>query len=95
MIRGKIPTFFKYMISYLAIVSFLILGFYYIASNWFEELYLQQRTERVETHADSVATQLADSLLYLMTVDTAITNNSEIRDIRYQKPEAPLRRKAV
>jgi len=76
-------TSVKYFVSYLIIISVLIVGFFFIIKDQFTKSFLDHRMEQVQTQLSHIAETLQDNLNYLSRVDTALTDDMELLENRY------------
>lgn len=81
--KRTIPTYIKYVSSYVIILAILILGFYFIIRTQLTEKIFNQRISSVEIQLDNFSKQLNDDLIFLSQLDSALQNNEELRMHRY------------
>lgn len=80
----QIPTYMKYILSYVLIVTVLILGFYLILRKQLMEEYFIQRTDSAEMQLESIAEQLNNDLVFLSQVDYELKRNNTLLKRRYK-----------
>jgi len=76
-------TSVKYFISYLLIISALIIGFFFIIKDQFTKSYLDHRKEQVSNQLSHFAETLQADLNYLSQVDMALAEDMELLESRY------------
>lgn len=76
-------TSVKYFVSYLIIITVLIIGFSFIFRNQFTKSFLEHRTEQVQSQLSHIAETLQDNLNYLSQVDAALAADMELLENRY------------
>ena len=76
-------TSVKYFISYLIIISVLIVGFFFIIKDQFTKSFLDHRMEQAQTQLSHIVETLQDNLNYLSKVDSTLANDMELLENRY------------
>ena len=76
-------TSVKYFISYLIIISVLIVGFFFIIKDQFTKSFLDHRMEQMQNQLSHIAETLQDNLNYLSRVDSALAADMELLENRY------------
>ena len=76
-------TSVKYFVSYLIIISVLIIGFFFIIKDQFTKSFLNHRMEQMQTQLSHIAGTLQDNLNYLSRVDATLAADMELLENRY------------
>lgn len=74
----NISTFAKYLLSYIAIFSVLIGGFFLILRSQLETQYYNQRTDQIQQQLDSLGTHIESQIAALAQTDSLIAANVDI-----------------
>ncbi|MBQ8189417.1 MAG: helix-turn-helix transcriptional regulator [Lachnospiraceae bacterium] len=77
-------TYIRYFLSYLIILTVLIIGFFFIIRKQFTRSYFEQLCNQAKTQLDSIATQLNDDLVYLSQTDSSLKSNIQLIMSRHQ-----------
>lgn len=77
-------TAVKYLLSYLIIISVLILGFFFILKKQITDSYFEYRSHEAQLQLKSVAEQFGQDLLYLSQIDSTIVSDMELIEGRYK-----------
>jgi len=81
--KRTVPTYIKYIFSYLVVLTILILGFYFIIRTQLTKKIFNQHTTSAEMQLDNFSNQLNDDLIFLSQLDSSLQNNEELRMHRY------------
>ena len=81
-------TAVKYLLSYLIILTVLIVGFFFITKQQITENYFDSRCNQALSQLDALATQFNDDLIHLSRVDSAIISDLELIEGRYTEDNA-------
>lgn len=84
-IRRSGITAIKYFLSYLLVITILILGFFVILKQQITDNYFEYRSQQAQLQLQSIAGRFKDDLVYLSQVDAAIVSDMELIESRYQK----------
>lgn len=88
-IRRSGITAIKYFLSYLLVITILILGFFVILKQQITDNYFEYRSQQAQLQLQSIAEQFENDLLYLSRVDAAIISDMELIESRYQENAYP------
>ncbi len=78
-------TAIKYFLSYLIIISVLILGFFFILKKQITDSYFEYRSEQAQIQLTNIAERFGDDLIYLSQVDASIVSDMELIQSRYRE----------
>ena len=76
-------TFIKYLFSYAALFSVLILAFFFILRSQLVDKYYSQRTDQILQQMDSMESYLDTELIFLAQIDELIAANPDIKLATY------------
>lgn len=83
-------TAVKYLLSYLIIISVLILGFFFVLKKQVTDSYFEYRSHEAQLQLKSVAEQFGEDLIYLSQIDSTIVSDIELIEGRYRESSAFL-----
>lgn len=84
--RFNVPTYLKYILSYLLVFFVFVWGFFYIIRTQLSEKYMEQQSKQVQLQLNNLAEQLNKEILYLNQIADSIKSNSELLSNRYNTP---------
>ncbi len=84
----RIPTYIKYLLSYLIIFTVLILGFFFIMRTQLTENYFNLRSKQAKAQLDSLSEQLKNDISFLLQVDSSLSSNTDINRLCYSTDKA-------
>lgn len=90
----KNSTYLKYLLSYLSILTVLLLGFFFIIRNQLSQNYYTQLCHQTQVKQDTLTSQLNDDITSLSQIDDSIRSNSTLLLSRYRS-ELSYRYEAV
>ena len=74
----NVPTFLKYLLSYVLVFTVLMSAFFLILRSQLTAAYSSQRTERIQGQMAAVQAHLSSEILFLSQIDTLINNNPDL-----------------
>lgn len=79
----KASTFIKYLFSYVALFSILIMAFFLILRSQLEDKYYSQRTDQILQQLSSIESYLDTEMIFLAQIDELISSNPNIKLATY------------
>ena len=77
-------TYIKYFVSYLLILTLLIVGFFFIIRNQLTSRYFAQRCQHTSIQLADFSQQLATDIIYLSQLDTVIQSDYDLQPLRVE-----------
>ena len=84
-------TYVRYVLSYLLVITVLILGFFFIIKTQLTRRFFSERTEQIQMQMDNVSEWLGSDFLHLIQVDSSLSESLRQITLRYKKKSVRMK----
>ena len=84
-------TYIRYALSYLLVITVLILGFFFIIRTQLTRRFFRERTEQIQMQMDNVCKWLDSDFIHLIQVEDSLAENMSQITLRYNKESVRMK----